>query len=770
MSSLMTIQNAGTNVFRVLDTNITSVLGTAQSTSVTSGALVIAGGTGIAKNLYVGGNIVVSGSLSTASGAFDGVQTYTSTQSSTNSTTGALAILNGGVGIGTTADATSETSGGGLTVRGGGAFGAKVFIGGDAGLRSNLTVTGSTTLVGTTSILAPLNVSGAFIVTGSSTIAGTANLLAPVNIGGSLTVTGSTTIAGTANLLAPLNVSGTLMVTGSTTIAGTANLLAPANIGGTLTVTGSTTIAGTANLLAPLNVTGTLTASGASTLVGAANLRNNLTVTGSSTLVGTTSILAPLNVSGTLTVTGSTTLAGTTSILAPLNVSGALIVTGASTLVGTTSILAPLNVSGTLTTSGASTLVGTTSILSALNVSGALIGSSDATIVGRIFGNSSTDSTHATSDAAVVIAGGVSIAKAASVGTQLRIGTVSTQAATNSVIVGYGSAGGSIAFERADRVTGPQINVDATQQLNFQNIASNNLRSQFRFINSGTTGHLSRDHGLLLTNFTETTVGGMALRLATLGRLTTNTNYEFLNIANDSTGSWILSSAAAGTGFLRPIGLQVQNNTGQLLLETSGNVSFANAVNVTGSLRNTGNILIAGAGQLEFGSNVVDKEPNSGKMGYALFTSDAIDFVGGGPVGQNRHVKIWDQLTVSSDLFVGTTKMTPNPGDLAPTSFTLANNQSAAANVTGLAFATATVRSFVAQVSVSISATTSLFTVYTLTGVQRGSDWVMSSSYTGDINTLAFTITSAGQIQYTTPNYTGFSSGVLKFRATTLPV
>ena len=494
MSSLMTIQNAGTNVFRVLDTNITSVLGTEQSTSNTSGALVIAGGAGISKNLYVGGNIVVSGSLSTASGAFDGVQTYTATQTSTNSTTGALAVINGGIGIGTTADATSETSGGGLTVRGGGAFGARVFIGGDAGLRSNLTVTGT------------------------------------------------------------------------------------------------------------------------------------------------------------------------------------------------------------------STLVGTTSILSALNVSGTLIGSSDATIVGRIFGNSTIDSTHATSNASVVIAGGMSVARAASIGTTLRIGTLANNGSTHPLVLGYGSSGGTIGFERSDGNIGPRIEMDITQQLNFLNFASNNLRTQFRFINAGNVGHMSRDSGVFLNNFQATTVSGMTLRLATLGRLTTDTNYEFLNIANDSTGSWILSSAAAGTGFLRPIGLQVQNNNGQLLLETSGNVSMAN------------------------------------------------------------------QLTVSTDLVVGTTKITPNPGDLAVGTMSLTNNQSAAANVTGLAFANATVRSFVAQVSVSISATTSLFTVYTLQGVQRGSDWVMSSSFTGDVHALAFTMTSAGQVQYTTPSYAGFSSGTLKFRATTLPV
>ena len=47
-------------------------------------------------------------------------------------------------------------------------------------------------------------------------------------------------------------------------------------------------------------------------------------------------------------------------------------------------------------------------------------------------------------------------------------------------------------------------------------------------------------------------------------------------------------------------------------------------------------------------------------------------------------------------------------GDISQTSFSAANNQSAVADVTGFAFAAASVRSFKAQVSVSISATTSV--------------------------------------------------------------
>jgi hypothetical protein len=104
-------------------------------------------------------------------------------------------------------------------------------------------------------------------------------------------------------------------------------------------------------------------------------------------------------------------------------------------------------------------------------------------------------------------------------------------------------------------------------------------------------------------------------------------------------------------------------------------------------------------------------------------------------------------------------------GDLNQTSFATANNQAAAANVTGFAFANASVRSFKAQVSVAIDATADLFEVFELLGIQRGSDWALAVASTGDDSGIVFSITNAGQVQYTSTNVSGFSSGVMKFRA-----
>jgi len=109
-------------------------------------------------------------------------------------------------------------------------------------------------------------------------------------------------------------------------------------------------------------------------------------------------------------------------------------------------------------------------------------------------------------------------------------------------------------------------------------------------------------------------------------------------------------------------------------------------------------------------------------------------------------------------------------GDISETSFSIADGVGAATNVTGFAFANGTVRSFSALVSIEVDATADLFEVVQIDGVQRGSDWSISVRESGDDSEVDFTITTAGQIQYTGGTYAGFVSGKIKFRAITTTV
>ena len=113
---------------------------------------------------------------------------------------------------------------------------------------------------------------------------------------------------------------------------------------------------------------------------------------------------------------------------------------------------------------------------------------------------------------------------------------------------------------------------------------------------------------------------------------------------------------------------------------------------------------------------------------------------------------------------------TPNANDIAETSFIGANNVATPTNVTGFAFANANVRAFSALVSVSVIATSSLYENLTMNGIQKGSDWEISVSSTGDNSLVLFSITSSGQIQYQSSNYSGFTSLTIKFRAMSLAV
>jgi len=140
-----------------------------------------------------------------------------------------------------------------------------------------------------------------------------------------------------------------------------------------------------------------------------------------------------------------------------------------------------------------------------------------------------------------------------------------------------------------------------------------------------------------------------------------------------------------------------------------------------------------------------------------------------GTLAANSDVKVPSQKAVKT--YVTTAiGASSHVGDIVHSSFAAANNQVVAASVTGLAFATATVRSFKAQVSVSIDATTALNETFELMGIQVGAGFVMSQSSTGDDAGIVFTVTSAGQVQYTSANYAGFVTATVKFRATVTDV
>lgn len=106
--------------------------------------------------------------------------------------------------------------------------------------------------------------------------------------------------------------------------------------------------------------------------------------------------------------------------------------------------------------------------------------------------------------------------------------------------------------------------------------------------------------------------------------------------------------------------------------------------------------------------------------------------------------------------------------DIPLTSFSLANNQSSASNITGASFDTGTVRSFILQYSLYRStASNEEAEVGTLWGtyLSTASVWRLAQNYAG-ASGITFSITNGGQLQYQSTNLAGASySGTIKFKA-----
>lgn len=110
------------------------------------GSLTVIGGAAISNDVFIGGDLTVTGSIlyenaAQASSTF-AYLTLTATDQSVNLSTGAL-ITNGGITILSNANATSVTSGGGLTVVGGIACNSDIYVGGKSNL-PNVIVTNET--------------------------------------------------------------------------------------------------------------------------------------------------------------------------------------------------------------------------------------------------------------------------------------------------------------------------------------------------------------------------------------------------------------------------------------------------------------------------------------------------------------------------------------------------------------------------------------------------------------------------------------------------
>lgn len=97
--------------------------------------------------------------------------------------------------------------------------------------------------------------------------------------------------------------------------------------------------------------------------------------------------------------------------------------------------------------------------------------------------------------------------------------------------------------------------------------------------------------------------------------------------------------------------------------------------------------------------------------------------------------------------------------------FTAGNNVTSATDVTNFSFDSSLIRSFTSQVTVSVTRSTggNLYEFFTIDGHQTDSGWKIYTTSLGDTSGVTLSITSAGQVQYTSTNISNWSSTILCF-------
>lgn len=309
------------------------VASTTNSTSTTTGAVVVTGGVGIGKNLTIGGNLslagaggqaggnIAAGNISATNLTVSGQAIFSTTTNSTSTTTGGLVIA-GGVGIAqdlvlggqlifsgqagalrvatlaiTSSSQSTSTTTGALTVAGGAGIGGNLVLGGQLIFSGQAGGLVASTLVITSTTNSTSTTTGAVQVAGG------------VGVGGNLVVGGQLIFQGTGSNLSvqTLAVTSTTnsvsSTTGALTVAGGVGIAQDVYVGGNLDLFGSLTFnkSFTATFVS-LHVT--------STASDTANFTNNAVY-----IEGGLSTKKDLSVYGNTIISGNLTVLGTQTIV-----------------------------------------------------------------------------------------------------------------------------------------------------------------------------------------------------------------------------------------------------------------------------------------------------------------------------------------------------------------------------------------------------------------------------------------------------------------------
>ena len=304
---------------RLVVSGITTVSNTTDASSTTTGALIVSGGAGIAKNVFIGGNLDVVGYIGFSSQiSISGITTISNTTDSTSTTTGAL-VVSGGVGIaknlvvGAAASFTGLTTVSNTTDSSSPLTGALEIAGG-VGIVKNLNVGAGISAVGIVTTLnttdASSTTTGALQTRGGLAVAKTLIVGAGASVAGITTVTDTTDSSSTT--------TGSLQTRGGLAVAKNLVVGAAASFTGLTTVSNTTDSSGTTNgafvVSGGVGVGKNLNVGGGFNLTGAAGFSSSVTITQNLTVNGNTNLgnsqTDLVTVTGHINQTGITTITG----------------------------------------------------------------------------------------------------------------------------------------------------------------------------------------------------------------------------------------------------------------------------------------------------------------------------------------------------------------------------------------------------------------------------------------------------------------------------
>ena len=231
--------------------NTTTIRDTTDTTSTSTGVLVVAGGAGIGKNLFVGSNIATTGA---------GLTTGNTTAYLFNENVTTLFIGRSGTTVSIGAATGTTTINNNLTTTGITRFSSNIVAA--SGTNSTTNDTGALVVVGGVGIANNVNIGGFIDVDGIGRVHG--NLVADSGTVSTNSTTGALVVVGGTGITGAVNIAGI------TTVSNTTESTASTN--GALIVSGGTGIAKNLNVGGNVVITGNLTVNGSQTILGTTDL------------------------------------------------------------------------------------------------------------------------------------------------------------------------------------------------------------------------------------------------------------------------------------------------------------------------------------------------------------------------------------------------------------------------------------------------------------------------------------------------------------------